>query len=48
MAAEFIDANWHKPITLGLLSGNTGARTLHEKFKQARGFRRWRSPSRSG
>jgi transcriptional regulator GlxA family with amidase domain len=35
-----LDANWDKPITLELLSGITGAstRSLHEKFKQARGY----------
>ena len=40
MAEEYIDANWDKPITLELLSGITGAstRSLHEKFKQARGY----------
>jgi len=40
MAEEYIDANWDKPITLELLSDITGAstRSLHEKFKQARGY----------
>jgi len=40
MAEEYIDANWDKPITLELLSAITGAstRSLHEKFKQARGY----------
>jgi AraC-like DNA-binding protein len=40
MAEEYIDANWDRPITLELLSGITGAstRSLHEKFKQARGY----------
>ena len=40
MAEEYIDANWDKPTTLEPLSGIAGAsaRTLHEKFKQARGY----------
>jgi AraC-like DNA-binding protein len=40
MAEDYIDANWDKPITLEVLSGITGAstRSLHEKFKQARGY----------
>jgi AraC-like DNA-binding protein len=40
MAEEYIDANWDKPITLEVLSDITGAstRSLHEKFKQARGY----------
>jgi AraC-like DNA-binding protein len=40
MVEDYIDANWDKPITLELLSGITGAstRSLHEKFKQARGY----------
>jgi AraC-like DNA-binding protein len=40
MVEEYIDANWDKPITLELLSSITGAstRSLHEKFKQARGY----------
>jgi len=40
MVEDYIDANWDKPLTLELLSGITGAstRSLHEKFKQARGY----------
>jgi len=40
MVEDYIDANWDKPITLELLSDITGAstRSLHEKFKQARGY----------
>src|SRR5947209_20163368 len=40
MAEDYIEAHWDKPITLELLSGITGAsiRSLHEKFKQARGY----------
>ena len=50
MAEDYIEAHWDKPITLELLSGITGAstRSLHEKYKQARGYSPMALPSRSG